>query len=354
LVLYPKRYYKTLPAWLRALDRIINVSSSADVFPLSDLPPQVNGILNGSDAGGILFANNSSNDIRNGYDRDALGSDESLGGALLTPIPWLKDTDLSGEVNSSTELDSHAKVEAWEGPNGDEDMEEMLGEPLTIEHTPQSDDANTTASIAADAQAIANVAQEQMKEGLIPERQDGAVTQGELIRMEQEAGVVPQHNDTRLGDMGIDIDEEGDGIPHARGPDIVGTVDMGLVGGKEHELSISSPPTERLTRQVDPNDAQEVLEDGTPSKTSANNSHNSSENSTGADSDEYVDVGKESEMQIEKPEATEPRTNEPHVSDDGDIVLVDADGATEDAKSSDKAGASGVNIGADAADSTAQ
>lgn len=329
----------------------MSVSSPADVFPLSDIPPQLNGILNGSDVGGILFANTSSSDTRNGYDRDALGSDESLGGALLTPIPWLKDSDLSSGTNSSTGMDANSKVEAWEGPSGDEDMEEMLGEPITIEH-PLADDesnTNTTASVVADAQAIASVAQEQAGEGLVPEREDGAVTQGELIRMEQEAGVVPQQDATTMEDMKTGMDDDGEGVPHARGPDVVGTVDMGLVEGKERQVRISSPPEERSGRQVDANDAQEVLVGGT-----TKNKAGSSGSSRG-DSDEYVDVSKEeTEMQVETPEGTGLESTEGQASDDGDIVLVDANGATENAEQRDKLDGSGVNVGPDAADSTTQ
>lgn len=67
------------------------VSSTADVFPLArtaaqgtDLP---NGAINGTGAGSLVGD-------------EALGSDESLGGALLTPIPWLSNTE---QTTGSTE-----------------------------------------------------------------------------------------------------------------------------------------------------------------------------------------------------------------------------------------------------------
>jgi len=63
--------------------------------------------------------------------------------------------------------------------------------------------------------------------------------------------------------------------------------------------------------------------------------------SSGGSSDEFVRVEKE-------------EVDDGKKSDDGDIVLVDADGATEDDVPEKKADASGVNIGADAADTTAQ
>jgi hypothetical protein len=85
LILYPTHQYRTLPAYLRAIDRVVSVSSTADIFPLpqtgiygdSSMP---NRTVNGS----FMTTDNS------------LGSDESLGGALLTPIPWLKGTASEG------------------------------------------------------------------------------------------------------------------------------------------------------------------------------------------------------------------------------------------------------------------
>lgn len=313
LVLYPTKHYRTLPAWLRALDRVVSVSSGADVFPLSDIPPDVgNGIINGTDIGGILFSN-SSNEPRNGYDRDSLGSDESLGGALLTPIPWLRDSDLSSGESS---LDSSSKVESWQDQSPEEEM-------LTLP------DTGITPTVDA-AHAIAAVAEEQNEEGLIPERPDGAVTQGELIRMEQEAGVVPvPHEDIgRIGDEGIEIDE-GDNMPHARGPDLVGTVDMGKVAGEERTLRISSPPSDRSHLAIDANDAQEVLSGGS----TANKGTKAERTEGGSPSDDYVTV--------EKEDANKAGSS----SDDGDIVLVDADGATDEASEARKADSSGVNVG---------
>lgn len=78
LILYPTVHYRTLPAYLRALDRVVCVTSSADVFPLQIQASanQPNGVTNGGGSSGLLFDH-------------APGSDESLGGALLTPIPWL-------------------------------------------------------------------------------------------------------------------------------------------------------------------------------------------------------------------------------------------------------------------------
>jgi hypothetical protein len=86
LILYPDRQYRTLPAYLRAVDRVVSVSSGADLFPL----PQTNGSNDGELPNGSMNGTATSFMITD----HGLGSDESLGGALLTPIPWLTSTGL--------------------------------------------------------------------------------------------------------------------------------------------------------------------------------------------------------------------------------------------------------------------
>lgn len=80
LILRPNSHYRTLPAYLRAVDRVVSVTSSADIFPsqMHASANQPNGLLNGV-SGGFDISNH------------VHGSDESLGGALLTPIPWLSN-----------------------------------------------------------------------------------------------------------------------------------------------------------------------------------------------------------------------------------------------------------------------
>ncbi|KIV82738.1 hypothetical protein PV11_04823 [Exophiala sideris] len=330
LVLYPTKHYKTLPAWLRALDRVVRVSSSADIFPLSDTPPMVNGV-NGDGGGGILWNNDNT---RNGYDNNSLGSDESLGGALLTPIPWLRNG--LGGVEGSSEESGH--------PGSDHSAStDSLGEPLILpEHSGSGG------------------------EHLVPERADGGVTQGELMRMEQEAGVIPLSQSSHEGSGAVSrtmagaeealyMDEEGDLVPHARGPDVVGSVDMGRVGGQDVQIRIGSPPQED-GKTTDANDAQTVL----PGQ---DNLTDLSIEASTADSDDFEIVLKDSEsaaagadaMQVDvsgtSNKKQEQNGKQPKDEQDGDIVLVDADGKTEDEVTS-KADASGESIGPDAADTS--
>jgi hypothetical protein len=65
---------------------VVSVSSTADIFPLPRTGPQgdlTNGITNGTTTSFMVTD-------------ESLGSDESLGGALLTPIPWLINASLDG------------------------------------------------------------------------------------------------------------------------------------------------------------------------------------------------------------------------------------------------------------------
>ena len=79
LVAAPRTHYRHLPKFLRAVERVVSVSSSTAAFPLAD----------GAAAG---FTN-------------GLGSDESLGGALLTPIPWLAGDAEGRALSEEPEID---------------------------------------------------------------------------------------------------------------------------------------------------------------------------------------------------------------------------------------------------------
>ncbi|KAF7529274.1 hypothetical protein PCG10_007984 [Penicillium crustosum] len=91
LVLYPKKHYRTLPAYLRAVDRVVSVTSSADIFPF-----QTPAVTN-AQSNGLVLPGNSSGVYMAPDFAQGLGSDESLGGALLTPIPWLTNASFEGE-----------------------------------------------------------------------------------------------------------------------------------------------------------------------------------------------------------------------------------------------------------------
>ncbi|RPA89342.1 hypothetical protein L873DRAFT_1839261 [Choiromyces venosus 120613-1] len=74
LIRYPNTHYKSLSKYLRAIQRVLSVSSPITAFPL---PPS------------------AVDSMPNGTASFNLGSDESLGGALLSPIPWLSESPLT-------------------------------------------------------------------------------------------------------------------------------------------------------------------------------------------------------------------------------------------------------------------
>jgi hypothetical protein len=244
--------------------------------------------------------------VSSGYDRDALGSDESLGGALLTPIPWLRN-----QTNESSPEETRASGEALSEDDG-------LGEPIELSSTGSGGSENE----AGNNNGGLSMAMAGHGDPLVPEREDGAVTQGELIRMEQEAGVVPVAvTRSPRGMDEVDLDED-DHVPHARGPDVVGAVDMGKVDGKDLQVRIGSPPSEE-SRLGDPNDAQDVL---------IGSGKEESEADSMALEDDFEivkkegDDGERDQMQVDDVETGETKEND----EDEDIVLVDADGKMED------------------------
>ncbi|EKG18168.1 Protein phosphatase 4 core regulatory subunit R2 [Macrophomina phaseolina MS6] len=117
LVLCPRAHYRFLPPYLRALDRVVSVSSATSIFPLPQaVLPASTGILNGITPTTSTTASSTSSSER------GLGSDESLGGALLTPIPWLQNNNSREQRSASangnnSELVSES-TEMVDGPNG--------------------------------------------------------------------------------------------------------------------------------------------------------------------------------------------------------------------------------------------
>jgi hypothetical protein len=111
LILRPTRHYRTLPSYLRALDRVLSVSSPANVFPL---PPLV---FSMDSVNGRLLNGSSTPDASN-----APGSDDFIGGAELTPIPWLNVSTMSSYLSGAERAyTSDLRTESTsliDGPNG--------------------------------------------------------------------------------------------------------------------------------------------------------------------------------------------------------------------------------------------
>ncbi|KAF2219070.1 hypothetical protein BDZ85DRAFT_269295 [Elsinoe ampelina] len=210
LVLQPRRYYRFLPPFLNALDRIVSVSSSTTSFPLlHHAAPATNG----------MFLPNGDDEKSNG-----LAGDEGLGGALLTPIPWLRNTNGTDDImtrQQDGELHTEG-TETIEGPNGAGRIETVSVTVNGVSSASQTTISPTTSDEQADMTTEQSL------------REQGAVTQGELIRQEQEAGVVPVAQASVRRNVGATAeamasveDEDGEELPHARGPDEIGISDLG-------------------------------------------------------------------------------------------------------------------------------
>ncbi|KAL2291907.1 hypothetical protein FJTKL_12063 [Diaporthe vaccinii] len=302
LVLRPRQHYKSLPSYLHAVDRVVHVTSGNNTYPLPPAIPDMssmslggpNGVMdqgqpqeNGSDTSMAWVSTSNGN---------AIGSDEALGGALLTPIPWLqrrssgnRDVDGGSESGESSTLGSDggpSPLATNQGPAASQRSSSQQSSrqfETRTESTETIDGPNGVGSIETVSISV---------NGIPPmgsAAQQRVITQGELIRQEQRAGVVPvsqlqrtgpvvvtssseasattaaddgspsadaADNDTAMGE----VEGEGEGeppkdtsseksdeempdeeeAPHARGPDIIGAADMGPQAPTSSSFSLST------------------------------------------------------------------------------------------------------------------
>ena len=240
LVLRPRAHYKALAPYLHAVDRVVHVTSSTSIYPLPPAIPDMasmsingDGADNEDPAAAVGWANPTNGTAAAAA---AAAADEALGGALLTPIPWLSRP--SPESNNG---DSSAGSSGGSATGGS-------GAQIHSESTETIEGPNGVGSIETVSVSINGVSSTGHARG---------VTQGELLRQEQRAGVVPvsqlsrgnnAHHDApgratqddedgeeRTEDGGDEDGKgEGDGeepqeeeTPHARGPDEIGAGDIG-------------------------------------------------------------------------------------------------------------------------------
>ena len=174
LVLRPSDHYRTLPSYLRALDRIVSVSSSVEVYhPLAfkNAPPEADWSGNG-----LLGPGGSSSDDFNG--------------AALTRIPWLRDSSLILT-----------------------DPERPLAGDLRTESTSLIDGPNGAGSIETVTVSMNGMTNASSQNGTLrPEPDSLAVS----TRMTRTSALNPRSDD--------EADEE---PVHARGPDTIGMEDTG-------------------------------------------------------------------------------------------------------------------------------
>ena len=178
---------------MRALDRVVSVTSTADVFPFpmqsGAATAQPNGTLNGAQATFSLSD-------------DALGSDEALGGALLTPIPWL---------NNASPPD----------PEGT-GIDEGTISPCIFMFSTLTISLSCAVSIVTTSPTLHNQLLSQPAD-LTPQEHVG--TGGSVLERETPA-------------------ESTEEVPHARGPSVLGVEDLGLQDGKGVEMTLQGKETE--------------------------------------------------------------------------------------------------------------
>ncbi|KAK3309528.1 uncharacterized protein B0T15DRAFT_5357 [Chaetomium strumarium] len=248
LVLRPREHYRNVVPYLHALDRIVHVTSGANTYPLPPALPDIGAMtllangVGGRGAGGLSVDTAAANN---------LGSDEALGGALLTPIPWLsrranaEGSDDGGDAGSSSPLSASGNPsQQFQLQQHQQRQSSHLEGRIQTENTVTIEGPNGMGSIETVSVSVNGIPSTGAGVAMLTQR---SVTQGELLRQEQRAGVVPLNQlnrqqqrhrpmDTDGGDTadedasmsdGAAEEEEEEEIPHARGPEEIGPADTG-------------------------------------------------------------------------------------------------------------------------------
>ncbi|KAL1857477.1 hypothetical protein Daus18300_010342 [Diaporthe australafricana] len=300
LVLQPRQHYKSLPSYLHAVDRVVHVTSGNNCYPLPPAIPDMSTMSLGGPNGAMDQGQPQENGSDSSMARvstsngNAIGSDEALGGALLTPIPWLqrrssgnRDGDGGSESGESSTLGSDGGPSPLAANQGSSTSQRSSSQSsrqfeTRTESTETIDGPNGVGRIETVSISV---------NGIPPmgsAAQQRVITQGELIRQEQRAGVVPvsqlqrsgpvvvtsssdapttasaedgpsaaaddaagADNDTAMGEgepSNKDTNSENpdeempdeEEAPHARGPDIIGAADMGPQGPTSSTFSLST------------------------------------------------------------------------------------------------------------------
>ncbi|KAE9368835.1 hypothetical protein N431DRAFT_547718 [Stipitochalara longipes BDJ] len=333
LLLAPKQHYKTLPSYLHALDRVVHVTSGAHTFPLPPAIPDPSSLTvlsngtsltaSGKDPLSISWGNPASNPTAS-----SLGSDESLGGALLTPITWLQKnggsvSPLEGEVRTES-------TETIDGPNGPGGVETVSVSVNGVSST--TSPTATTASEPGDLAAAL--------------RAEGGITQGELLRQEQRAGVVPAAQLVGKGDeSGMGEEDE---LPHARGPEEIGMEDVGMQGATGSERMVGTTTMGMQGIDVEAAVGRRIAPKPDPSAASADTVEKEGEGKVEGSAEAPTTPKRDADEELSgegKKLKVDSTTSGPEAA--AESVEVDADGRTAEEP---KVGEQGENKGGDAVD----
>ncbi|MCJ1288295.1 hypothetical protein MMC26_007650 [Xylographa opegraphella] len=211
LILRPRSHYRTLPSYLRALDRVLSVSSTADTFPIPLIATNsaiLNGVVQTTSYLGAVGppVHNQKHDEFNG--------------AALTRIPWLREPNHM-LMNSDHPLAGDLRIESTsliDGPNGAGSLETVTVSVNGMIRTLKQDPLGLISTQSENAQLESEAVQ--------PGRLTRSSAASALARQEEEA------------------DEE---RVHARGPAKIGVEDMGpqatdrAVGEFDVEAALGRP-----------------------------------------------------------------------------------------------------------------
>ncbi|KAF2969650.1 hypothetical protein GQX73_g3925 [Xylaria multiplex] len=173
LVINPKQHYRTLITYLHALDRVVRVTSGLNIYPLPSTHAEIPAT---NLANGVLEVSSRPSSWA------SPGSDEALGGALLTPIPWIPHNQRSVTSSPTQTAQLPQPQQPQTVASAQEVPAEFEGEVRT-ESTETIDGPNGVGSIETVSVSVNGIPSMGAR-GV-------SVTQGELLRQEQEAGVVP-------------------------------------------------------------------------------------------------------------------------------------------------------------------
>ncbi|MCJ1378837.1 hypothetical protein MMC17_001936 [Xylographa soralifera] len=212
LVLRPSSHYRTLPSYLRALDRVLSVSSTADAFPLPLIATK-SAIENG--------AGETTSYLGAGGPTLLTQTHDEFNGAALTRIPWLREPN-NMLINSDRTLVGDLRTESTsliDGPNGAGSLETVTVSVNGMTRTMKRDPL-----------------------GLVPTQSENAhlgneaVQSGRITRSSAASALAREEE--------AEADEE---RVHARGPDEIGIEDMGpqatdrVAGNFDVEAALGRP-----------------------------------------------------------------------------------------------------------------
>ncbi|KAI1752817.1 hypothetical protein F4782DRAFT_500151 [Xylaria castorea] len=172
LVINPKQHYRSLTSYLHALHRVVRVTSGLNIYPLPSTHAEIPGGL----ANGMLETASRPSSWA------SPGSDEALGGALLTPIPWIAHNQRPIPGPSAQTQLPQLQPQPQPSASAQEVPAEFEGEVRT-ESTETIDGPNGVGSVETVSVSVNGIPSMGAR-GV-------SVTQGELLRQEQEAGLVP-------------------------------------------------------------------------------------------------------------------------------------------------------------------